>query len=239
MFTLGPAMAEDRVTVFAAASLREALDAVLEGSDSPVAVSYSGSGVAARQIAQGAPADIVILANVAWMDWLDQAGRLEPDTRSPLLGNRLVVVGPGQAAPLKSARLDDILARLDGGRMAVGHTDAVPAGIYAKEWMQSTGLWAGLRPHLAETENVRAALALAARGEVVLAVVYASDAMAEDFVDVVWNVDPETHSQIVYPMAVVAGRASASVSEVAALLRSEDAAEIFRAHGFLIPEAGQ
>lgn len=233
-----PARAEERVTVFAAASLRGALEAVLDAHDSAISVSYGGSGTMARQVAQGAPADLVILANVTWMDWLEGQGMVLPETRRALLGNTLVVIAPASApaaAPLDPA---DILARLGGGRLAVGQTRGVPAGIYARQWMKRAGLWGDLSPHLAETENVRAALALVSRGEAPLGVVYASDALADPGVRVVHEIDPGLHDPIVYPVAVVTGQERASVSAVVERLLAPEASDIFSRHGFDMPGDG-
>ena len=233
-----PARAEERVTVFAAASLRGALEAVLDAHDSAISVSYGGSGTMARQVAQGAPADLVILANVTWMDWLEGQGMVLPETRRALLGNTLVVIAPAsapEAAPLDPA---DILARLGGGRLAVGQTRGVPAGIYARQWMERAGLWGDLSPHLAETENVRAALALVSRGEAPLGVVYASDALADPGVRVVHEIDPGLHDPIVYPVAVVTGQERASVSAVVERLLAPEASDIFSRHGFDRPGDG-
>lgn len=190
----GAARSDAPVTIFAAASLRGALEAALDGSGIDARVSYGGSGTMARQVAQGAPADVVILANVAWVDWLEENGHIAVSTRTDLLGNRLVLVGPRGAADLGELNADTLLERLDAGRLAVGHTEAVPAGIYAQEWMQAAGFWEALRPQLAETENVRAALALVSRGEVPLGVVYASDAQADPGVRI-WRGSTRTRTR--------------------------------------------
>ncbi|QFT93773.1 Molybdate-binding periplasmic protein precursor [Roseovarius sp. THAF9] len=228
----GAARSDAPVTIFAAASLRGALEAALDGSGIDARVSYGGSGTMARQVAQGAPADVVILANVAWVDWLEENGHIAVSTRTDLLGNRLVLVGPRGAADLGELNADTLLERLDAGRLAVGHTEAVPAGIYAQEWMQAAGFWEALRPQLAETENVRAALALVSRGEVPLGVVYASDAQADPGVRILARIDPDTHAPIVYPMALVTGRDSDGARAVLEHLVSERAEDAFVAHGF-------
>ncbi len=228
----GAVRSDAPVTIFAAASLRGALEAALDGSGIEARVSYGGSGTMARQVAQGAPADLVILANVTWMDWLEENGHIEVSTRRDLLGNRLVLVGPRGAEDLGELNADILLERLDAGRLAVGHTEAVPAGIYAREWMQAAGVWEALRPQLAETENVRAALALVSRGEVPLGVVYASDAQADPGVQVLARIDLELHASIVYPMALVTGRDSDGARAVLEHLASERAEDAFVAHGF-------
>jgi len=211
----GAAWAERAVTVFAAASLRGALDEVAAAYGAPVVISYGGSAGIARQVAQGAPADLVILANVAWMDWLAGKGAVVGDSRRDLLGNALVVVAPVGAAALGGA--GDVLGRLgDDGRLAMGQAEN----------------WEALRGRLAETEDVRGALALVARGEVPLAVVYASDALAEPRVGVVYQVAQDMHDKIVYPMALVSGH-GAQAADFAGFLSSDVAGEIFARHGFV------
>jgi len=232
--TVGPGRADAPVTIFAAASLGGALEAALDGVETEVRVSYGGSGTMARQVAQGAPADLVILANTDWMDWLESRGLLVADSRRDLLGNRLVLVGPDGAAPLESVDATTLSDRLAGGRLAVGHTEAVPAGIYAKEWMQAAGLWQALRTQLAETENVRAALALVSRGEVPLGVVYASDAQADPGVTVLAEIDADLHAPIVYPAALVAGRDAEAARTVLTHLQGATAAAAFERHGFAV-----
>nr|WP_317055644.1 molybdate ABC transporter substrate-binding protein [Roseovarius sp. W115] len=225
-----------QVTVFAAASLQGALEDVAEASDVDIVISYGGSGLLARQVAQGAPADLVLLANAAWMTWLDGQGAVKAGSQQVFLSNQLVVVGPAGADRLRDPNADALLDRLDGGRLALGQTQAVPAGIYAREWMETAGLWSVLRPHLAETENVRAALALVARGEAPLGVVYLSDARAELGVDVVHIVNPEHHAPIVYPAAIVAGRDHPDAQAFHKFLTTKTAQDIFAAHGFARPE---
>ncbi|WP_299655058.1 molybdate ABC transporter substrate-binding protein [uncultured Tateyamaria sp.] len=194
---VSPALAET-VRVFAAASLQGPLDAVAEDWDAEVVISYGGSGAIARQVSQGAPADVVILANVAWSDWLVDGGHVMATPRA-LLSNSLVVIGPDGAAPLPNATAATLLGRLTGGRLAMGQHMSVPAGIYAHAWLTQSGAWGDLSPHLAETENVRAALALVAREETPLGIVYASDAAASDDVSVLWDIPKDSHPAILYP----------------------------------------
>lgn len=195
--TISPVLAGP-VHVFAAASLQGPLDAVSAAWAGEVVISYGGSGTIARQVSQGAPADVVILANSAWSDWLVTGGHVHAKPRA-LLSNRLVVIGPTGAAPLPDATPQTLLAQLDGGRLAMGQHMSVPAGIYAHAWLTRIDAWDDVSPQLAETENVRAALALVARGEVPLGIVYASDAAASDRVSVLWDVPPDSHPPIVYP----------------------------------------
>ncbi len=224
-------MAKGRTIVFAAASLQGVLAEIAPLYAGEVAVSVSGSGQIARQIAQGAPADVVILANAVWMDWLQEQGVVDPSRREDLLGNQLVLIGPDDAPDLVDVTADALLARLDGGRIAMGQTRGVPAGIYGREWLESAGLWAAMEPHLAETDSVRAALALVARGEAPLGIVYATDAAAEAGVRVLYSVPEAMHGPIVYPAAALS-EAGATFVE---FLQADEARAIFAAHGFVLP----
>lgn len=238
----GPVQAQQPLplTVFAAASLKTALDEVVRDWAEPVVISYSGSGTIARQVAYGAPADVVILANISWMGWLQQQGGLASEPRA-LLSNRLVVIAPKEAkmpATGITSDLATIRKYLGTGRLAIGQTAAVPAGIYGKQWLQAAGLWQALSPRLAETENVRAALALVARNETSLGIVYASDAMADPRVTVVYDIPAGLHGEIIYPAAVTAGAAQAQAAKFLDYLASDPAQKLFQAHGFLAPPVG-
>ena len=193
--------ADAPVTVFAAASLRGALDDVAQKFDGDVVISYGGSGSLARQAALGAPADVIILAHPRWMDWLEQ--RSVVSNRADILGNALVVIGPDGAPPMSEPLGDQLQNRLGPDRLAMGHARAVPAGLYAAEWLNSVGLWSDLRTRLAETENVRLAMTLVARGETPLGVVYKSDANADPTVSVVYSVPENSHAPIRYPAAAL------------------------------------
>lgn len=217
--------AEAPVTVFAAASLKGALDKVALAYPGTVVVSYGGSGLLARQVAAGAPADIVILANGAWVDWLGDKGLISPGNRLNLLSNTLVLVAPSGADPVI-----DVGVSLGDGWLAIGQTQGVPAGIYGRQWLENAGLWGDLAGRLAETENVRAALALVSRGEAPLGVVYATDALADPNVTVVYEIPGDLHDPIVYPLAAVKGGHG---TEFMAFLTSPLAANIFRGHGFI------
>ncbi len=232
-------VAKEVVTVFAAASLKDALDDAIAEWPYPVVVSYGGSGLLARQVAQGAPADLVILANSAWMDWLADQGWPDLRVRSDLISNRLVLIAPVGTPPIDTVDAPTMRAHLGNGRVAIGQTQGVPAGIYGRQWLSAAGLWDDLQLYLAETENVRAALALVARGEVPLGVVYRSDAMADPGVDVVYAVPPEAHDPIVYPMAVIDDNNAAEATEFAAFLRSEVGQSLFLRHGFAQVEDAQ
>ena len=226
-----------QVTVFAAASLQTALDAIASRfrteTGNAVVISYAGTPALARQIEQGAPADIFISADLEWMDYVAQQNLIRADTRTNLLGNRLVLVGP--AAGTTTAEITpalDLVGMLAGGRLAVADTAAVPAGRYTRAALESLGLWTSVEAQLAQAENVRAALALVARGEAPLGIVYATDANAEPGLRVVGIFPEETHPPIVYPAAALTTNPVAD--QFLAYLRGIDATCIFLAQGFTV-----
>lgn len=190
------------VRVFAAASLQDPLEEIAQDWGGEVVASYAGSATIARQISLGAPADLVILANTAWMDWLRDKGHVEGPAQD-ILSNRLVLIGPAGSTPLPAPTAATLLDRLDGGRLAMGQHSAVPSGIYAQAWLENIGAWNSLRTRLAETDNVRAALVLVARGEMPLGVVYASDAAGSNRVSVLWTVPETQHPPIRYRAAAL------------------------------------
>ncbi|WP_458791115.1 molybdate ABC transporter substrate-binding protein [Yoonia sp. MH D7] len=188
------AVQAEPVVVFAAASLKEPVDA-LAATLGDVVVSYGGSGALARQIQNGAPADVVLLANAEWMDVLPMVQDV-----ADFASNALVLIGPAGAADVDFA---DLPAALGAGRLAIGATASVPAGIYGREGFESLGLWDDLSGRLAEVDNVRAALVLVARGETPFGVVYATDAEASENVRVVARFPAQSHAPIRYIGGVV------------------------------------
>lgn len=231
----GPRRAEaDTVTVFAAASLKPALDAIAEtpgllpkGVD--LSLSYGGSSTLARQIQYGAPAQIFLSANSAWMDALDGKGLLTPDSRVDLLGNELVLIGALGAPHTDISDLPDQLDEHD--QIAMALVNAVPAGIYGREAFESLGVWETLRPRVVQGDNVRAALRLVAAGEAAFGVVYATDPGRDPQVEVLASFPEESHSPIRYPMAMI-GDADEATQQVHTLLQSKDARAIFAEFGF-------
>ena len=228
------AQAGERVMVFAAASLQGALGEVArafeQATGHDVTLVHAGSSALARQIQAGAPADIFVSANAAWMDALAGDGLLAPGTRFDLAGNRLVLIG---AAGAPDTALKPGLARhLQGGRLAVALTDAVPAGLYARAALTRLGLWEELAPHLAETDNVRAALRLVALGEAPLGVVYATDARAEQAVRVLATFPADSHPPVTYPAARLKGRDSPAADAFLAWLKGPETRAILARHGF-------
>jgi len=226
------------LTVFAAASLKGAMDVAADAygtrTGQRVQVSYAASPALARQIEQGAPADVFVSADEAWMDWLQARQLVDATSRHPLLGNTLVLVAPANAdtSPVELVPGMDLAARLHGGRLALASTAGVPAGRYAKSALQSLSLWDQVHAHLAETENVRAALMLVALGEAPLGVVYGSDALAEPAVRVVATFPAGSHPPIVYPVARLARSTHPGAAAFVAWLRTPPARAIFRARGF-------
>jgi len=238
---VGSAAAAQPVTVFAASSLQNALDAVAaawqqDGGGTAV-VSYASSSALARQIEQGAPAQIFIPADLDWMDYLSERGLIDPATRSALLGNRLVLVAPGGTPPVEITQGLDLAGMIGSGRLAVADTAGVPAGRYARAALEALGLWASVADRLAEAENVRVALALVARGEAPLGIVYLTDDIADPSVVTIGIFPDGTHPPIIYPAALVAGNASPGAVEFLAYLRSARARCLFEAQGFVVLDA--
>jgi molybdate transport system substrate-binding protein len=227
--------------VFAAASLQDALDAVIEAYQAQgggeVTASYASSSTLARQIEQGAPADIYISANPEWMDYLEERELIRAGSRADLLGNELVLVAsPDSATTLEIAPGFDLLGALRGGHLAMGDPDHVPAGIYGRAALESLGVWQAVAPRVARADNVRAALTLVARGEAPLGIVYRSDAVADDAVEVVGTFPTDSHPPIIYPVAIVADSAHPDAAAFYGLLSSDEAATIFERFGFTMLE---
>lgn len=227
------------VLIFAASSLKDALDAALEGSRKAgklaVNVSYAGSNTLARQIEQGAPADIFISADRDWMDYLAARKLVQAGTEFDLLGNRLVVIAPKDAAaPLDLSHSNALAFRLAGRRLALADT-SVPAGRYARAGLEHFGLWDGVRGQLAQADNVRAALLFVARGEAPLGIVYSTDAKSEPRVSAVASFPAGSHPAIVYPAALVTGAPAPDARAVFDFLKSPSAQAVFEAQGFVIP----
>jgi molybdate transport system substrate-binding protein len=234
------ASAEERpVVVFAAASLKNALDNAAadwtKASGTHVSVSYAGSSALARQIEEGAPADIFVSANIAWMDHVEGKGLIAHGSRLDLLGNRLVLVGaPGRDAPVAVAHGFPLAAMLDDERLAMADVTAVPAGIYGKAALTALGIWDQVEPKVAQAENVRAALALVARGEAPFGIVYATDARAEPSVKVVGTFPANSHPAIIYPAALVNGSSHPQAGTFLQYLAGSDARARFEEEGFTV-----
>ena len=240
---VGIAPAQEPVTVFAAASLKNALTNAAKPFTAmtgiQVRISLAASSALARQIEQGAPADIFASADLDWMDYLVRHKLVRAETRVNLLGNNLVVVAP------KPSRLTELMldatslknALGSDGRLATAEVSSVPVGKYAKAALEKLGLWSDVSPRLAMTENVRAALVLVAREEAPLGIVYATDAKAEPRVKVVAVFPADSHPPIIYPFALTAQTKNEGAMKFLDYLRGPAARSFFEAEGFaLLPE---
>ncbi len=225
-------------TIFAAASLQPALDQLAHdgalGTPAPRLV-YAASSALARQIENGAPADLFISADERWMDDAAKHAAIVPSTRSDLLGNALVLVAPADSAAsidLAHGARPFLKALGDDGRLAIALPDSVPAGIYAKQSLTQLGLWDALAPRMAMTRDVRAALNLVVLKQCPLGIVYRSDAISEPRVRVVATFPAASHKPIVYPVAIIASHDNAASRALLAALQSTRAQAVFRHWGF-------
>src|SRR6201996_363370 len=233
-----PASAEDKtLTVFAAASMKNALDdidtAFTAKTGIKVNASYAASSTLAKQIEQGAPADIFVSADTDWMDYAIGKKNINEPTRSNLLGNSIVLIAP------KDSKIDNVtiaqgfdLAKLAGdGKIATGDVKSVPVGKYAKAALEKLGAWQAAEPKFAMAESVRAALTLVARGKAVLGIVYSTDAKVEPGVKIVGPFPANSHPPIIYPVAATT-TAKPEAVDYLAFLRTTAAKTIFEKYGF-------
>ncbi|MBV7519419.1 molybdate ABC transporter substrate-binding protein [Ensifer sp. ENS12] len=233
------AQAEEKVTVFAAASLKNALDAInaewRKESGKETTVSYAASSALAKQVEQGAPADVFISADLAWMDYLTDKKLIKDDTRSNLLGNRIVLVsGKADAAAVDIKQGFDLAAMLGDGRLAMGAVDSVPAGKYGKAALEKLGAWKAVEPKVAGAESVRAALLLVSRGEAPYGIVYQTDAAADPGVKVVGTFPEDSHPPIIYPIAITAESKSPDAAAYVDFVKSAKGAALFEKQGFTV-----
>lgn len=234
-----PAAAQTNVLVFAAASMKEALDGVAaqwqRETGKKAVISYAASSALARQIEQGAPAQIFISADLDWMDYVENKKLIKPATRTNLLGNRIVLIAPKSSAATIKIEPDFPLATaLGSGRMALADVNAVPAGKYGKAALEKLGAWNRVQDKVAQAENVRAALLLVSRGEAPLGIVYQTDATADPGVKIVGTFPEETHPPIVYPSALTASTSNPDAEAFLAYMSSPKARPLFAAQGFVI-----
>ena len=233
-----PALAQDKsLIVFAAASMKNALDdidaAYTAKTGIKIVASYAASSALAKQIEQGAPADIFVSADTDWMDYAINKKTINEPTQVNLLGNSIVLIAP------KDSRIDNVtighgfdLAKLAGdGKIATGDVKAVPVGKYARAALEKLGAWQAAEPKFAMAESVRAALTLVARGEAALGIVYATDARVEPGVKIVGTFPADSHPAIIYPVAATT-TARADAADYLAFLRSSVAKTILEKYGF-------
>lgn len=249
LFMSWPAASASEIRVYAAASLKEAMDDVARlhatQTGEKVVVSYGGSSAIARQIENGAPADIVISADLDWMDYLEQRKLIDSASRRNLLLNRLVLIAPAaQAVSLKIEPGFPLAQVLGSDKLAMANPDAVPAGKYGKAALQKMGVWDRVSRQVARADNVRAALVLVSRGEAPLGIVYRTDAMADRKVTIVDTFPADSHAPIVYPVALTqaANRSGnpATAERFLEFLQGAKAQAVWRQYGFQpAPHPGQ
>jgi molybdate transport system substrate-binding protein len=234
---VGIAAAGDRVTVFAAASLKEALDENAKRFEAEtgntVVIAYGASNALARQIEAGAPAHLFISADGDWMDHVEQRGALVPGSRLNLLTNDLVLIAPAvSSASLRIAPNFGLSAALGDGKLAMANPESVPAGKYGRAALTALGVWSAVEKRVVRADNVRAALALVARGEAAFGIVYKTDASADQGVRIVDAFPASTHAPIVYPAALIAPVRSPAARALLESLRSPAARTIWAKNGF-------
>ncbi len=233
------AMAAEPVTVFAAASLKESAEKIAADwtaeTGQKVRLSFAGSSALAKQIEEGAPADVFISADLKWMDHLDKAGRIKTDTRVNLLANRIVLVAPKESTATATIGDNFPLATLLGdGHLAMANVDAVPAGTYGKAALEKLGVWDSVKDKVAQAENVRAALLLVSRAEAPLGIVYETDAKVDPGVKILDRFPEASHPAIVYPAALTTDGKNPEAAAFLAYLQGAKAHAIFTAAGFTV-----
>ncbi len=227
--------AQDKVTIFAAASLTNAISDIATQYEKEQAVqiqtSFASSSTLAKQIEKGAPADIFISADTKWMNYLQDKALLKVDSRVNLLGNQLVLIAPKNRAFKVDMVKDFDIASAFSGKLCTGQIDSVPAGIYAKQSLMSLNWWDAIKMRIVGTQDVRAALIFVERGECDAGIVYATDAKVSNKVEVLSTFPETSHESIVYPLALVK-TANAAATSFYDYLKSEKAKVIFRQYGF-------
>lgn len=239
VLALWPALATAQpVTVYAAASLSEVLQDLAQrfktSGQGEITLVPGSSSSLAKQIENGAPADIFLSANMEWMAHLDSLGLIEKETCAELLGNTLVVIAPAAEGFAVEARKGFDFAGAFKGRLAVADPGHVPAGTYAKQAFEWLGWWAAVQDRLAPAADVRAALAYVERGECAAGVVYATDVARSAKVKVLATLPAEAHVPIVYPVAIVKGHRTEKANQALAFLQSAEAVPVFEQYGFAI-----
>jgi len=228
------------LVIFAAASLKNALDEIASGwakdTGKPMPrISYAASSALAKQMEQGAPADLFISADLDWMDYVAKKDLIKADTRVNLLGNKIVLIAPRDSKTTVEVKQGfDLAKALAGGKLAMGNVDAVPAGKYGKAALEKLGAWGGVKNNVAQAENVRAALLLVARGEAPFGIVYATDAAAEPNVKIVGSFPADSHPPIIYPAAVIKDAKSADAKPFLDYLKTIQARPAFEKQGFTV-----
>ncbi|MDY0039963.1 MAG: molybdate ABC transporter substrate-binding protein [Desulforhabdus sp.] len=230
----------DSVTVFAAASTTNALTEIgrlfTDQNLGELIPSFASSSTLAKQIESGAPANLFLSANSKWMDYLEEKKMIDGASRFDLLGNRIVLIAPAEAGPDKVAIGSgfDLSGLLGDGRLAMGDPEHVPAGIYGRQALEKLGVWESIKGKVARCKDVRAALVLVERGEAPLGIVYATDAAVSEKIKVVGYFPEDSHSPIVYPVALVAGGETSAAKRFMDFLKTSQAKTIFEKYGFTV-----
>ncbi len=233
------AFAAEELTVFAAASLKNALDNVNAACEAEVGekatISYAASSALAKQIEEGAPADVFISADLDWMKYLSDKKLTKPDTEVQLLGNSIVLVAPADSAATADIAANfDLAGLLGDGKLAMANVDSVPAGKYGKAALEKLGVWGSVEGKVAQAENVRAALALVSTGEAPLGIVYKTDAAADKKVKIVGTFPADSHAPIIYPVAQTAESKDDDTPAFLKCLQSDKAKALFEEQGFTV-----
>ncbi|MGD9824462.1 molybdate ABC transporter substrate-binding protein [Desulfobacter sp.] len=229
----------ESIRIFAAASTTNAVGDIINAytgeTGKAVVPSFASSSTLAKQIDQGAPADVFLSANPKWMDFIEGKKLVEPGTRTNLLGNRITLIQPlSGKLSIEISKAMDLAGILGDDKLAMGDPDHVPAGIYGRKALESLGLWDSVSPKVARAKDVRAALALVERAEAPLGIVYATDAAISKKIKVVAVFPEETHPPIIYPACIIKGKAGDDAKAFFEFLKSPKAAEIFKTYGFSI-----
>lgn len=233
------ALAEEKLTIFAAASMKNALDGLnaewKKETGKEAIASYAASSALAKQIEASAPADIFISADLAWMDYVADKKLIREGTRSNLLGNRIVLVSEkDKTKPVEIKNGFDLAGLLGDGRLAMGAVDSVPAGKYGKAALEKLGVWSSVESKVAGAESVRAALLLVSRGEAPYGIVYETDAAADPGVGIAGTFPEDSHPPIIYPVAILASSKNPDAEAFLAFLKSDKAKPFFEKQGFTV-----
>jgi len=234
---VAPASADDGLVVFAAASLKNALDNVNDACEADVGakanISYAASSALAKQIEEGAPADVFISADLDWMKYLSDKGLTQKASEVRLLGNRIVLIAPkDSSADVTIGQGFDLAAAVGDGKLAMANVDSVPAGKYGKAALEKLGAWDGVSGKVAQAENVRAALKFVSTGEAALGIVYQTDAAADPGVKIIGTFPEDSHPPIVYPVGLTASTKDAEAAKFEECLQTDKAKALFEKEGF-------
>ena len=231
--------AAEKINVFAAVRLKNALDAVniswKSDTSKEAVLSYAASNALAKQIEAGAPADVYVSADLTWMKYLTDKGLIVQGSNVQLLGNQIILIAPKDSkVDLKIESGFKLADAVGTGKLAMANVDSVPAGKYGKAALEKLGVWISVKGKVAQTENVRAALRLVELGEAPLGIVYATDAKADADVKVVGTFPSDSHPPIIYPAGLVASSKTPDAAEFLKYLQSDKAKAIFEAQGFVV-----